>query len=824
MTGVRDWIGRRPVLAAALVYTALALVLYAPALRPGHTLSGSDYLWTAAPWAASRPASIPTFGSNFELVDADTQFEPFLAYSRDRLPHAPLWNPYVGAGRPFLADAQSAVLSPFSLPAYVLPFRWSFGIEAVLKVLVAALGAFLLARALAMRWGGALLTGLVFGFSLFFLVWIPWPQTNVWAFLPWLLWGTERLLGRPDRRRAAALAVVVALQFLGGHPESNFHLLVVAVLYGAGRLALLRRGGAAPAPGRALALLAGALAGGALLSAVTLVPFLELLRHSDDATIRADYWRIRLPNTYLLGLALPEWWGRGTTVSIGAVAQERALYVGILPLLLAAAALVRRRPDPLRLGIAALGALALAVVLGIPPIPQLLSHFPLVRTGNHIRLAIVVMLALALLAGWGLDDVRARAPALARPARGLLLALAGALALGPILLVLAKGGLSLHVAGRALRSAWAFTAPPSPLLDPSARAIVHLAAVLVALPFALAASALLLARLRGRLGGPAWTLLALALVVLDLFRAGMGQTPAIRDSAATQPVTPAIRALRDQGLDRFVGLERPLGPAPIPANLAMRYGLYDARSYDLPVERRYDTLWRRAIKDGGPTDTSTTSARLTEASLPALRLLSVTRIVQDPQDRPVTRPRLPIAYDGRDARIYADPAALPRAGVVGTQQVVPSESAQLGAVLAPGFDGRRSLVTGAPLPGLTTAGAQPGGAVGPAAGSARIVDYAPEHVLILATARRPAALVLTDLSYPGWRATLDGRSVPLHRVDYLLRGTALPAGRHTVELTYRPVSWRAGWIISALALLALLGVLLSTASRPSRGRARARAA
>ena len=37
-----------------------------------------------------------------------------------------------------------------------------------------------------MRFGGALMSGLVFGFSLYLLVWISWPQTNVWALLPWL--------------------------------------------------------------------------------------------------------------------------------------------------------------------------------------------------------------------------------------------------------------------------------------------------------------------------------------------------------------------------------------------------------------------------------------------------------------------------------------------------------------------------------------------------------------------------------------------------------------------------------------------------------------
>ena len=40
----------------------------------------------------------------------------------------PLWNPYIEGGRPFIANMQSAIFSPFSWPAYVLPFWWSLGL------------------------------------------------------------------------------------------------------------------------------------------------------------------------------------------------------------------------------------------------------------------------------------------------------------------------------------------------------------------------------------------------------------------------------------------------------------------------------------------------------------------------------------------------------------------------------------------------------------------------------------------------------------------------------------------------------------------------
>ena len=804
---VLDRLRARPALAAAVVYGLLSVALYAPALVPGHTLSASDYLWTAAPWSSSRPPDVRAFGSNFELVDSVLQFQPWLQYSRARLPDAPLWNPHLGGGRPFVGNGQSALLSPFSLPSYVLPFWWSLGVVAVLKVFVAAFGTFLLARALGQRFAGALLAGVVFAFSLFFVVWVSWPQTGVWALLPWLLLATERLLRRPGPLPAAALAAVVALQFLAGHPESNFHLLLVTVAFFAFRLVTLRRAeGGGPAAGPATVGFAGALAGGAALAAITLLPFLELLRQSNDVATRQTYWKLTLSREYLLGFALPDYWGRGTQTEVGAFAQGRAVYVGALPLLLAGVAVVRR-PSALRVGAAVLGALMLAVVVGVAPLPQLISHVPLIRTGNHLRLVIVLVLCLALLAGWGLDDVvagRVRR-------RGLVLAAGAALLLAPVVVLAGRGDLRASVLGDALRVAWGFADAPANGFDPRTAQVLHLSALLVWLPLMAAGLALVAARLWGRIGATPFAALALALVVVDLFHAGMGQTPAIPVDHATQPsTTPALRYLRAQRPNRFVGLARPLGPSPITPDVAMRLGLYDARSYDVPVERRYDRLWRRAVQDGGPTEFPTNTAVLTARSLPALRLLSVTDVVQDPAERPLRT--LPLAYRGPDARIYRLPGALPRAGVVDAQRVVSAGDAELDAVLAPGFDGRRTLVTSKALPGL-----RPAPGPGPA-GVARIVRYAPERVVVEAAARRASALVLTDVQYPGWTARLDGREVDLHRVDWVLRGVALPPGRHTVELRYEPASWRAGWVVSLLALLGLGAtvVLGRRAARPRR--------
>src|SRR3954447_17637824 len=260
---------RRATFAAAGLYAVLAILIVGQGLLPGRTLSPSDYLWTATPWSGLTPDGVRLFGANGELADAVAAFQPFTQHARAVLPSWPLWNPNVSAGRPFLADMQSGVLSPFSLPSYVLPFWFSLAVVAALKLWVAAFGTFLLGRALGLRPSAAGLSGLAFGFSLYMVTWLAWPLSAVWALLPWLLLAVDRVVRRPDATGVALLALATALQFFGGHPESSLHVGTAAVLFG-----LLRLSRAPDRRVRRAAVGILGLAAGTLLVAIVLVPFL----------------------------------------------------------------------------------------------------------------------------------------------------------------------------------------------------------------------------------------------------------------------------------------------------------------------------------------------------------------------------------------------------------------------------------------------------------------------------------------------------------------------------------------------------------------------
>ena len=67
----------------------------------------------------------------------------------------------------------------------------------------------------------------------------------------------------------------------------------------------------------------------------------------------------------------------------------------------------------------------------------------------------------------------------------------------------------------------------------------------------------------------------------------------------------------------------------------------------------------------------------------------------------------------------------------------------------------------------------------------------------------PGFVVSVDAWAPGWRAFVDGRSTDVLRANAVFRAVAVPAGRHVVEMVYRPWSVLVGLTLSAAAVVVL---------------------
>ena len=97
---------------------------------------------------------------------------------------------------------------------------------------------------------------------------------------------------------------------------------------------------------------------------------------------------------------------------------------------------------------------------------------------------------------------------------------------------------------------------------------------------------------------------------------------------------------------------------------------------------------------------------------------------------------------------------------------------------------------------------------GSGAGEVEITDYSPARVELSVRALGDRILFLSDIHYPGWEATVDGKAAKLYRADYAFRAVFVPAGEHRVVIRFRPRSVAVGAGISiSLGFLLSAGVV-----------------
>lgn len=669
----------------------------------------------------------------------------------------PLWNPTLYAGAPFAADNQSSLFYPLNLLLFMLkgePGYRTMELWAVLHMVLAAWFTYFWLRDKGLGRAAACYGGLAYALGDVFVTHIGNLNLNATiAYLPLVLLLADRAFLRRSARWALGAGLTLGVAVLAGHGQMA---LYVGLALGA--LALYRavgRGVWRYAPTTLALLLLIALVG-ALTAAVALLPNVELLRYTARAQLSwAEATRYTLPWRGLLGLVLPSFYGRSAADFWGPWERVEVGYVGLWTVALALAGLVakgegRVRAFP-RLFLGLLLAVGLLGALGAQtPFYRLLYALPgLGGVRAPARLLILADLALAGLAAYGLERLassrRARLVAL------VALVLSGAAALGLPRLVavppdrwpVVEGGLRLAaiVAGAGvvwMLALWRWGNTP--------RRVATLALVAV---LALGADLTLSgARLEREPNDP--TLGYQHADVVEFLRRD-GGLYRIDSSAADawQPDAAAVHDLYD------------IGGVPNPLNLATY------QTYRWGIGGRGDRLYS---------------------------LLGVKYVLAN-KDRPPGDARLvPVYTAGEQVDVYLNTTAYPLAQLVYHAVAVPSMEAAWERIHAATFDPSQTVVLLEP-PQLVTPPA-PG-----APPALAITRYALNEIALQVSTPTPAYLLLSEVYYPGWRATLDGQPARILPADYLFRAIHVPAGAHEVRLVFAPPSFYAGLALSALAWL-----------------------
>lgn len=93
-------------------------------------------------------------------------------------------------------------------------------------------------------------------------------------------------------------------------------------------------------------------------------------------------------------------------------------------------------------------------------------------------------------------------------------------------------------------------------------------------------------------------------------------------------------------------------------------------------------------------------------------------------------------------------------------------------------------------------------------GNIKMTSYQPNELKYQVQTAQGGVAVFSEIYYPGWKATIDGKEVEIGRADYILRAINIPAGKHELVMTFDPTSLHETETIAYIAMGILLIVFL----------------
>jgi len=149
--------------------------------------------------------------------------------------HFPLWNPYQFSGHPFFANPQHAILYPFNTLFFLLPFDVAFNTVIILHFFLGGLFTYLLLKDLKTNTAAAFISGLIFMLSGYLLSVHSLLNTLlsvIWT--PLIMIYFRRAISSPGWKNEIITSVFIAISFMGGGIEvvyGNFFILLFMVIF-----------------------------------------------------------------------------------------------------------------------------------------------------------------------------------------------------------------------------------------------------------------------------------------------------------------------------------------------------------------------------------------------------------------------------------------------------------------------------------------------------------------------------------------------------------------------------------------------------------------
>ena len=705
--------------------------------------------------------------------DFTEQYFPLRAFSAREWVNGrvPLWNPHIFGGQPALADIQSGALyPPHVAEALILGWAgigfpvWVLEWQVILHFSLAGVGAYLLERYLARRaktsWRVARFVGVVVSLTFTYsgyLTGFPVQQMTILlasAWLPWVMWALVRTFdavtdGVPMRVSlawAGGTALAFAMAILAGHPQTVMYIFYLMTAYGVFRIFTDKSHTLSFIAHYSLLVILGG-----LISGAQLLPTLNFIRQSLRADLSFSTVSAGLPLSELVSILYPGYFGGSPE------------YVGILPLLFVAAALVLSRRK-LR-GIVSFwtGVASVSLILAFGAHTFAYQIFYLAAPGfdavrQQERIFLLFAFSMAILAGYGALALAMPFPKSLKSTWQIFVRNSNRV-----------GAVALALTGLFLYGAVAANARGDTVNLFNGVLRHHIFGLII-----FSGGLLMLAFRPRRFLRRWWGMAAVSLwLAFNLFSVNW----------QFNLENYADEIFSGQGVGQFL-LEHTTGSEP----MRIASGGLLAGGNNAAAVLGLDDIT-------GNTPLQLANVAKFSADMPAWRLWQLMNVRYVADTRDIDGAGLARRFEADGVKVFEVTDPFPMARVV--HRVKSGDDWHL--LAGDDFD----LKTTAHLP----TDAQISLDENAAGSSARVTETHAGFLGIEAKAAGNGLLVLSQIDYPGWVATLDGEGVPILRVNGIFQGIAIPTGTHILTFAFQPKDFRWGVGLSVLGLLLSLGLI-----------------
>jgi uncharacterized membrane protein YfhO len=742
------------------------------------------------------------FGTDF--LAGGIMSREFLAESLRQYHAIPMWHPFIYGGVPYVDALAGDLFYPISFVTRLfLPAHLVVTYSYLIHIFLAGVFTYLFLRTLKVHPLAALVSGVGYMFTaqIVSLVYAGHDgKIIVSALLPLVLLLVHKAITE-DRFIFFLLGGgAIGFVLLSPHIQMAYFLLAATLLYAVFLLVFKVKEKRRPAIiGKVAVGFTVMILIGFLLAAVLYVPFYSYIPYSPRGGTEgrgyefATSWS--MPPEEIINTLVPEfsgildnYWGRNYF-------KLHSEYIGVLPILLCALALVFLWRDRTVLFFALLGLLAMIVAWGgHTPLYGLLYHMlPYFKKFRAMGMVLyLTSFSVVVLAGLGLNHLLSGLrdkESVKRLTIGLGIACGVALLVG-VLVAAGQTGVTAFLQDVLMAGTKATWGEPvwaqkiqalQANYEEFVRGFFRMGILL------LANAALIVLLVRRAVSATVWAVIAVPLLIFDLWSVDTKYLKVVESPDLFFQKDEVVQFLQqDRGLYRIFPLQYRRD------NYAMLYGIQSVGGEHGNQLQSYNEF---AGAGGGA------MVDFRNLNYPNfLNLLNVKYLItQSPIQHPLFRP----VHEGA-LRVYENLAVLPRAFVVHGYEVVPEKEKVLERLRTLSFDaGAVALLDADPgIPMLPPESATPGGR----AENVDIVRYEPNRVTVEAALQSPGILVFCENYYPAWQAYVDGQRTEVRRAYYTLRGVPLTAGEHKVEFIFDSPFYRIGKAITLVTIIMLLGV------------------